>query len=415
MNAQKPLFCGTQTIRLQITGLALNLHVHSDYAPPRSWEQFEELCADVFQSAWGDPTLVRHGRAGQRQHGVDIVARNGAIYPIGLQCKKRSRWPVKKVTSKQIDDEISEALNFTPKLKAFYILTTAPDDSGLQKHIRKINQRHEQERLFEVVLLGWNEIVRRATLDPTVADKHFAPAGGGAPRSPLLATWFMSDSKLEITTDELSMCVEELVQDLLDHPNGHFVIRQRESDQILQELRKYEGRTLSTSQRRKRIALRKELRVLTDAEKRAVRAIRMMITDPEISGWLLKVWEPYGDLPLTIEAFINDHTGLLVGNHSTHTSYLRMSPSGDPERRCATPLNAADLSAIWDIMETRRNRFGSPLTDTVSELPDDIRARKATPRIIREVLNFLDIDRLSWDEIRTMKALEIGSWKVSIA
>src|ERR1700676_1721022 len=69
-----------------------------DYPPPRSWEQFEELCADIFQSAWRDPALVRHGRAGQRQFGVDIVARSGAIYPIGLQCKRRENWPVKKLT-----------------------------------------------------------------------------------------------------------------------------------------------------------------------------------------------------------------------------------------------------------------------------------------------------------------------------
>ena len=65
----------------------MSLHVHSEYAPPRSWEQFEELCADIFQSAWRDPALVRHGRAGQRQNGVDIVGRNGALYPIACSAK----------------------------------------------------------------------------------------------------------------------------------------------------------------------------------------------------------------------------------------------------------------------------------------------------------------------------------------
>jgi hypothetical protein len=69
----------------------MTLHVHSEYAPPKTWEQFEELCADTFQAAWKDPTLVRHGRAGQRQHGVDIIARHGGKYPVGLQCKRRSR------------------------------------------------------------------------------------------------------------------------------------------------------------------------------------------------------------------------------------------------------------------------------------------------------------------------------------
>ena len=37
-------------------------HVHFEQAPPRSWDQFEELCADTFQEEWQDSTLVRHGR-----------------------------------------------------------------------------------------------------------------------------------------------------------------------------------------------------------------------------------------------------------------------------------------------------------------------------------------------------------------
>jgi hypothetical protein len=215
----------------------LSRHAHADYAPPRSWEQFEELCADIFQSAWRDPALVRHGRAGQRQNGVDIVARNGAIYPIGLQCKKRSKWPVSKLTTKQLDAEVAEALKFKPALQAFYILTTAPDDTTLLNHVRTINEQHQKKKLFEVVLLGWSEIVRRATLDPQVADKHFGPSGGGAPRSPLLATWMISKGKLEKTGAELELSVKELTQDLHDWPTGHIVVRQRESDALLEKLR----------------------------------------------------------------------------------------------------------------------------------------------------------------------------------
>jgi hypothetical protein len=63
--------------------------VHFEYAPPRSWEQFEELCADLFEVMWSDPNLVRHGRAGQVQNGVDIIAAKGGLFPIGLQCKKK--------------------------------------------------------------------------------------------------------------------------------------------------------------------------------------------------------------------------------------------------------------------------------------------------------------------------------------
>ncbi|MBF0147129.1 MAG: hypothetical protein HQL85_13265 [Magnetococcales bacterium] len=391
----------------------MNLHVHADYAPPRSWEQFEELCADIFQSAWRDPALVRHGRAGQRQNGVDIVGRNGALYPIGLQCKKRSRWPVSRITTKQIDAEIKEALNFEPALKAFYILTSAPDDAVLLDHVRTVNEQHEKEDLFEVVLLGWGEIVRRATLDPHVAEKHFGPSGGGAPRSPLLATWMMSKHKLEKTGDELELSTKELIQDLHDWPSGHIVIRQRESDALLEQLRSYEGRKLTTNDRKKRIKLRNDLHILTDAETKAAQTIKFMLTDPDVSVWLLKVWEE--DAPLAIEAFINNHLPPRVYSSVTSDHVLRMSPPGDPERRCSAYISQKDVSAIRNIMEWRREKYGKPLTDTVDELPPDVRARVAIPRIVRGIFEFISEDRLTWDQIRQINGLQIGQWSVSIA
>jgi hypothetical protein len=390
----------------------LSIHVHADYAPPRSWEQFEELCADVFQSFWRDPTLVRHGRAGQRQNGVDIVGRNGALYPIGLQCKRRSRWPVSRLTTKEIDTEVKEALNFRPALKAFYILTTARDDTALLNHVRKINEQHEKTKLFEVVLLGWGEIVRRATLDLQVADKHFGPSGSGAPRSPLLATWIMSKGKLEKTGAEVELSVKELIQDLHDWPTGHIVIRQRESDALIEQLRPFEGKKLSDKDRKERIKLRDDLRVLTDAEKRAERGIMLMLVDPDVSVWLLKVWKH--DAPLAVEGFLNNYLRPWAGPSAASDQDLRMSPPGDPERRCSASLSEEDVSSIWGIMKDRQARFGKPLTETVDELPPEVRARVAIPRIVRGILEFISEDRLTWDQIRRMKALDLGHWTISI-
>jgi hypothetical protein len=49
-------------------------------------------------------------------------------------------WPAAKITKTEIDAEVSEALNFKPALKAFYILTTAPDDVKVLAHVRQINE-----------------------------------------------------------------------------------------------------------------------------------------------------------------------------------------------------------------------------------------------------------------------------------
>ena len=384
----------------------------ADYAPPRSWEQFEELCADVFQSAWSDPGLVRHGRSGQTQDGVDIVARHGAIYPIGLQCKKRGVWPVGRLTAAEIDEAVAEARNFEPPLKQFYILTTAPSDAGLLTHVREISQRHERDGLFTVGLFGWEEVVRRAKLDSAVMAKHFGPSTGAGARSPLLATWFMAEGRLEMTDDDLALAVAELSQDLRDWPTGHFEIRQRESDALLSRLREFEGRMLSKPERETRINLRRKLRTLTNTEERAVRAVRVMLVDPDVSSWLQSIYEPYDRSPIAIEAFVNEHANpkMLPGM----PTYLRMTPPDNPENRCETRLSEKEVSSINAIMRKRIKRFGAPLTDTVMELPDDIRYRKAIPRIVRELFEFMERERVGWDELHKNRMLEFGLWTASV-
>src|SRR5437763_11277298 len=54
-------------------------------------------------------------------------------------------WPEQNITAKQIDNAVANALNFKPALKAFYILTTAPDDARLLNYVRKLNERYERE------------------------------------------------------------------------------------------------------------------------------------------------------------------------------------------------------------------------------------------------------------------------------
>jgi hypothetical protein len=83
----------------------MNNAVNFEQVPPRSWEQFE-VCTDVFSAEWGDTTMVRNGRAGQAQQ-VDIVGTQGALHPVGLQCKKKGLWPVTKLTKADIDTEIA--------------------------------------------------------------------------------------------------------------------------------------------------------------------------------------------------------------------------------------------------------------------------------------------------------------------
>ncbi|WP_197464507.1 hypothetical protein [Thalassospira xiamenensis] len=388
------------------------MYLNWDYAPPRSWEQFEELCADIFQSAWSDPALVRHGRAGQRQNGVDIVCRQGAIYPVGLQCKKRSRWPESKITKTQIDEEVVEATKFEPALRRFYILTTAPDDALLQEHIRKLNERQRKKGLFDVHLLGRGELVRLATLYSRVVEKHFGRSGGGL-SSPLISTWMASNGKLEKAGTELDLSVRELVQDLYDWPTGHIVVRQRESDALLENINRYEGKELTQNQRRERISLRQQLKELTDRERFAVKAVMLAFTHADLADWLLKVWPD--DIVVSFKSIVEEQLGRGSYAPGNTTQYLRMSPPRAAERRCSAPLSSEDIAAIMAIMARRQERYGKPLTTTVDELPPEVRSRVAIPRLIRGIMEFMSEDKFDWNAIRAIGANQLGQWTIEIA
>src|SRR5437763_16588789 len=105
---------------------------------PKSWDEFEDICSDVLKRAWKDPYVARHGRAGQKQNGVDICgypehlggAAAGKIS--GAQCKN-----VDKLKLKDIQAEVAKAEKFEPKLSEYVVMTSASRDAELQNAVAK--------------------------------------------------------------------------------------------------------------------------------------------------------------------------------------------------------------------------------------------------------------------------------------
>ena len=230
---------------------------------------------------------------------MELSLRRGNQGPIGLQCRRKSRWPVQRLTLADVDVEIAEARKFRPKLKSFYILTTAPDDAAVQEHARKISARHALKDSFDVNVLGWSEIVRRATLHDRVADKHFGP-GGGAPRAPLLATLFTSGGRFELKGKDLALTCRELAHEFRDFPAGRILLRQRESDEIVAKLTSYNGRPLTIAEREARLELRDELAIRQDREARLSQGVRLLLADPTVASWMFTIDRDYGDAPRAV-------------------------------------------------------------------------------------------------------------------
>jgi hypothetical protein len=384
-------------------------YLYSEYAPPKTWEHFEELCADLFQVMWGDPNLVRNGRAGQAQNGVDIVARHGSLYPVGLQCKRRANWPVRKLTTKELDNEVEEAKKFTPKLQQFYILTTAPDDATIQKHVRVLNEKHRKQDLFEIVLFGWNELSRRVTLNKIVADKHFG-ATDGSVQSPLLTSYFVKCGKLQLTAEALDLSVSELLLDFQDWPTGHVAVRQLESDALAEAIKSFEIDSLTICKRKERIELRTKLLKQRKKEELIAIGLRFFFTTQSFRDYL-DLWKD--ERGTIIRCFVERQ----LNDSSSDEHYeLDLWPpgemnqsSGDRIRVWYPPTLYADVT---DLNDTRRKKYGHPIPmDTVGELPPSLRSQIVLPRVLSKIQEYLGQDGAS--EHLPEKWLSLSEWRIA--
>jgi hypothetical protein len=396
--------------------------IHFEYPPPRSWEQFEELCADLFEVMWSDPGLARHGRAGQAQCGVDIVAARGSVYPVGLQCKKKSRWPIKKLSIAEVDHEVEEAEKFSPPLKELYLLTTAVGDERLQLHVRTLNESRKKQSQFPVEVLFWPEIVRRVARFDEVARKHFPIAGGKGEFSPLLATWYTNDGRLELAGDDWHLAVSEVGEDFHEWPTGRVIVRQRETDAMVTRLQKMENHPASSRGRAAKLELRRELRYMRNREKRIQETIRKLFTIERLKFYMLDLDEKGVDAREILKSIIEHemHRGL----KNARSQKIRISPPTPhllPGPRSSMSMADADIaidmssSEYAQILKTEKEfpekYHGNAIAKVVSELPPIVRTRLAIPAVIRRIERIMEEDHKTFAQMELAGYLDLNQWK----
>jgi hypothetical protein len=144
-------------------------------APPKSWEEFEELCLVLFRAIWKDPTAYKNGRRGQPQHGVDIVVmlgRTSGAY-CGIQCKGKDAGYGNVLTITELNSEVEKADLFTPPLKELIVATTAPRDVHLQQHARELSEARAKRGRFRVQVLAWEDIQSLLAEYPAVIKRFY--------------------------------------------------------------------------------------------------------------------------------------------------------------------------------------------------------------------------------------------------
>jgi tetratricopeptide (TPR) repeat protein len=150
------------------------------FPPPKDWEKFERVCADLWRKIWSDKNIQRIGRSGQRQHGVDIfgtIQRSGK--PAGIQCKKKDA-TVADNTLDQLELRVivEDAKSFTPHLSELIVAYTGRRDAKLQKEARRITQDHLRQGLFVVYVYSWDDVLEVLGDHGEVLKKHFHQFAG---------------------------------------------------------------------------------------------------------------------------------------------------------------------------------------------------------------------------------------------
>lgn len=142
---------------------------NANIPPPKSWDEFEDIVLSAAKLRWSSTEFYRHGRQGQRQHGVDVYGHDLEGRHLGIQGKNS----VTGVGKSVIAEEIVNAESFEPPLDALYIATTAKRDAHVQEVVRDISADRRRNGKFAVGILFWDDIVQDLARDESELFKHF--------------------------------------------------------------------------------------------------------------------------------------------------------------------------------------------------------------------------------------------------
>ncbi|MCK4555240.1 MAG: hypothetical protein KAT83_01410 [Candidatus Aenigmarchaeota archaeon] len=146
-------------------------YASSKIPPPKSWDEFEDIVTDVAKLLWKNPNVIRYGRTGQKQNGVDIVGEPVHIPNefAGIQCKNLDT----KLNIGVVKKEIQKAESFEPPIKEFILACTDKRDVSLQTEVMKISQLRKKSEQFSVIIWFWDDLSLELAGSSTLMEKHY--------------------------------------------------------------------------------------------------------------------------------------------------------------------------------------------------------------------------------------------------
>ena len=143
------------------------------HPPPVYWEEFEDFCLSLFRAVWKCPSAQKNGRRGDAQHGVDVSGCPSCDRWVAVQCKGKDALYGSEVTEAELRKEVAKALTFKPALSSWTFATSGPKSAAVEAEARRITEEHRPRGLFEVHVMGWEDLRHVVADHPEVIEKHF--------------------------------------------------------------------------------------------------------------------------------------------------------------------------------------------------------------------------------------------------
>lgn len=288
--------------------------------------------------------------------------------------------------------------------------------------MRELNVERRKRGAFTVEIFFWPEIVRRVSRHDQVARKHF-PVHGGQAFSPLLATWYLRDSKLELDGAQWVLSAQEAVEDFHNWPNGHVIVRRRETDLLTAKLAAA-STAKNEGARRRRLELRREIRRMHSIELSVAERVRFVCTDPDLRFYVGDLDESANDAADMIRAIIESS----FDTRGVDLNWQKVRVAPPTPERLKGPLSEASVantdlavfvphklySEVFEKERRFREKYGDPHVRVTSELPDEIRTRYVFPALVGRLWRIMREDQKTVDELRLAGYLDVNSWKYNL-
>ncbi|QDV12361.1 Tetratricopeptide repeat protein [Rosistilla oblonga] len=129
------------------------------YPQPGNEEEFEDFCLRYYRHSLERGGLVRYGKRGERQDGIDIIDQHCMKPLYVVQCKNHE--PTKAIPPQEIKDEVAKLEQTLHPVDFYIIATTARKSRNAQDAVLALNQRNNGQPPFKVEIHFWEDICAR--------------------------------------------------------------------------------------------------------------------------------------------------------------------------------------------------------------------------------------------------------------